>query len=60
MFECLSKTLNNVYIYTGSSKEPTSWAVVSEDLTEILVARGTELYRLTQDEHHTSTAVSKK
>lgn len=41
-----------------SPESPTSWAVVPEDsLTEILVARGKELYRLKQDEHHTSVIV---
>lgn len=38
--------------------EPSSWIVIPEEpQTEVLVARGTELYRLTQDEHLTSTAV---
>ncbi|KAI7815095.1 vacuolar protein sorting-associated protein [Rhyzopertha dominica] len=40
-----------------SSVEPSSWIVIPEEpQTEVLVARGTELYRLTQDEHLTSTA----
>lgn len=38
-----------------SNVDPTCWAVISEDSnTEILIARGLELYRLKQDEHHTS------
>ncbi|KAG5894092.1 hypothetical protein JTB14_003948 [Gonioctena quinquepunctata] len=37
-----------------SSNPPTSWVVVSDDATEVLIARGMELYRLKQDEHHTS------
>ncbi|KAJ8985073.1 hypothetical protein NQ317_019757 [Molorchus minor] len=37
-----------------SQIQPTCWAVISEDSTEVLIARGVELYRLKQDEHHTS------
>ncbi|XP_019868219.1 vacuolar protein sorting-associated protein 16 homolog [Aethina tumida] len=38
-----------------SNVPPTCWAVVSENsCTEVLIARGMELYRLKQDEHHTS------
>ncbi|CAG9822683.1 unnamed protein product [Phaedon cochleariae] len=37
-----------------SSIQPTCWAVVSEDTTEVLIARGAELFRLKQDEYHTS------
>ncbi|XP_018576701.1 vacuolar protein sorting-associated protein 16 homolog isoform X1 [Anoplophora glabripennis] len=38
-----------------STVDPTCWAVVSEDNnTEVLITRGLELYRLKQDEHHTS------
>ncbi|XP_050500351.1 vacuolar protein sorting-associated protein 16 homolog [Diabrotica virgifera virgifera] len=40
-----------------SGVQPTSWTVVSEDTTEILVAREYELYRLKQDEHHTSAVL---
>lgn len=38
-----------------SGIHPTSWTIVSEDTTEVLLARGVELYRLKQDEHHTSS-----
>ncbi|CAG9864088.1 unnamed protein product [Phyllotreta striolata] len=39
-----------------SGIQPTSWAVVSDDdKTEVLIARSIELYRLKQDEHHTSS-----
>ncbi|CAH1109343.1 unnamed protein product [Psylliodes chrysocephalus] len=37
-----------------SGIQPTSWAIVSDDKTEVLIARSVELYRLKQDEHHTS------
>lgn len=38
-----------------SPSDPKSWEVVSEELsTEVLLARDKELYRLKQDEHHTS------
>ncbi|CAH2013554.1 unnamed protein product [Acanthoscelides obtectus] len=34
--------------------QPTSWVVLSEDTTDVLIVRGAELYRLKQDEHHIS------
>ncbi|EFA13302.2 Vacuolar protein sorting-associated protein 16 homolog-like Protein [Tribolium castaneum] len=38
-----------------SNLHPTSWVVISEDPhTEVLIAREKELFRLKQDEHHTS------
>ncbi|XP_048516887.1 vacuolar protein sorting-associated protein 16 homolog [Dendroctonus ponderosae] len=38
-----------------STVEPTCWEVVSEEFsTDVFFARGKELYRLKQDEHHTS------
>ncbi|VEN47400.1 unnamed protein product [Callosobruchus maculatus] len=37
-----------------SNIQPTSWVVLSEDTTDVLIARGEELYRLKQDEHHIS------
>ncbi|RZC42147.1 vacuolar protein sorting-associated protein 16 -like protein, partial [Asbolus verrucosus] len=38
-----------------SSVHPTSWVVISDDPhTEVLIAREKELFRLKQDEHHTS------
>ncbi|CAH0559319.1 unnamed protein product [Brassicogethes aeneus] len=41
-----------------SNMAPTCWAVVSESsCTEVLIARGMELYRLKQDEHHTSAVL---
>lgn len=41
-----------------SNIEPTSWVVIStETQTDVLVAREMELYKLTQDEHQTSTVV---
>ncbi|KAF2892196.1 hypothetical protein ILUMI_13977 [Ignelater luminosus] len=39
-----------------SSLHPTAWVVISEERgTEVLIAREKELYRLKQDEHHTTT-----
>lgn len=42
----------------GSIAHPTCWAVVSEDTTDVVIAREKELYRLKQDEHHTSAMVN--
>lgn len=45
------------FFFSGSSTHPTCWAVVSEDTTDVLIAREKELYRLKQDEYHTSAMV---
>lgn len=49
--------LKAIFLFLGSSAHPTCWAVVSEDTTDVLMAREKELYRLKQDEYHTSAMV---
>lgn len=53
------KSSNFVYARVlESTAEPTCWEIVSEESsTECLFAREKELYRLKQDEQHTSAMV---